>query len=619
MKKGCLKLVMATMAMSVLVGGVTPVGNDFYRSAAIEQMVKAAIANEFDAETKKLTLHGKVVKDDVAAYKTMAKEVVVAEDAVLPASSSYLFSGFTVLERATIKGDLSKVTNMYAFFNGCSKLNYVSFGKVDTSKVTSMGQMFSGCTSLKSLNLDMLNTDSLTSTFGMFMSSTQLKSLVLGKLNMTNVTNASQMFSGCTALETIYVGSNWNLDNVTDSSSMFYNCTSLKGGRGYAFNSQYTDKTYARVDGRRLRGYLTAIPTFTQQPTEGFADPGKTFTTSWDSDFEPTCAQVVFPTHIVQLETGTQKTYELPAGGPYKVRLFFGSTPLTEYIDSDEFYVSESTPISTYTFTISDFEKLDQVTADSPLSGAEVLSWGVYSPFRSGYSPEYIKWYLFEDDGYRALKESDVIGPGAKIRVNVAIKIGNGHYIPEEYGGTINGMQAKATAQLSGTISNLKIHRTLSLEYDVPNASVTSETQDMLRLYNPNSGEHFYTASVEERDNLVSLGWQYEGIAWKAPVISEIPVYRLFNPNDPDHHYTMDEAERDMLVNAGWILEGIGWYSDVKKGVPLYRVYNPNATSGCHHYTSSPEERDNLIALGWRDEGIAWYGVWEGAFHATPF
>ena len=50
---------------------------------------------------------------------------------------------------------------------------------------------------------------------------------------------------------------------------------------------------------------------------------------------------------------------------------------------------------------------------------------------------------------------------------------------------------------------------------------------DMYRIYNPNSGEHFYTSDKVEKDHLVSLGWKYEGIGWKAPTISNYPVYRL--------------------------------------------------------------------------------------------
>ena len=131
----------------------------------------------------------------------------------------------------------------------------------------------------------------------------------------------------------------------------------------------------------------------------------------------------------------------------------------------------------------------------------------------------------------------------------------------------------------------------------------------MYRLYNPNGGEHFYTSSVVERSNLVSLGWQQEGIGWIAPSSSSTPVYRLYNPNGGDHHYTLSAEERDGLVALGWRYEGIGWYSDDSKSVPLYRQYNPNATSGSHNFTTSAEERDWLISLGWNDEGIAWYGI----------
>ena len=135
------------------------------------------------------------------------------------------------------------------------------------------------------------------------------------------------------------------------------------------------------------------------------------------------------------------------------------------------------------------------------------------------------------------------------------------------------------------------------------------ETTPMYRLYNPNSGEHFYTGSVEERDNLESLGWQYEGVAWNAPTNRGTPVYRLFNPNNGDHHYTMSEEERDMLVNLGWQYEGVAWNSASPSNIPMFRLFNPNADCGSHHYTGSTEERDYLVSLGWHYEGIGWYGM----------
>ncbi|KFI52370.1 hypothetical protein [Bifidobacterium callitrichos] len=138
----------------------------------------------------------------------------------------------------------------------------------------------------------------------------------------------------------------------------------------------------------------------------------------------------------------------------------------------------------------------------------------------------------------------------------------------------------------------------------------------MYRLYNPNSGEHFYTANSQERETLRDAGWNYEGIGWQAPATSNIPVYRLYNRNAGDHHYTMNAAERDSLVRSGWNYEGIGWYSDPQQRIPLYRQYNPHAIAGAHNYTPNAAERDNLIHAGWHDEGIGWYGV--GGASAAP-
>lgn len=136
----------------------------------------------------------------------------------------------------------------------------------------------------------------------------------------------------------------------------------------------------------------------------------------------------------------------------------------------------------------------------------------------------------------------------------------------------------------------------------------------MYRLYNPNSGEHFYTASASERDGLRYAGWRYEGVGWTAPKISSTPVYRLYSGTD--HHYTTSAEERDNLINVGWKDEGVGWYSDDAKGQALYRQYNPNVNpkakrnnSGSHNYTTSKAENDQLVKAGWHEEGIGWYGV----------
>lgn len=139
--------------------------------------------------------------------------------------------------------------------------------------------------------------------------------------------------------------------------------------------------------------------------------------------------------------------------------------------------------------------------------------------------------------------------------------------------------------------------------------STANATVKVYRLYNKNSGEHFYTQSTSERRRLIKLGWKAEGIGWIASKKSSVPIYRLYNPNNGDHHYTTSKGEYNSLGKKGWKQEGVLAYSCVGKSVPLYRAYNPNAKkAGAHHYTTSKGEFKALIAKGWRDEGIGWYG-----------
>ncbi len=128
--------------------------------------------------------------------------------------------------------------------------------------------------------------------------------------------------------------------------------------------------------------------------------------------------------------------------------------------------------------------------------------------------------------------------------------------------------------------------------------------KEMYRVYNPNSGEHFYTANIFERNSLINLGWRSEGIGWIAPS-QGADVYRLYNPWTGDHHYTTNTVERDNLTKSGWRYEGVSWKSG--GNIPAYRVYNPNSRyAGSHHYTTSKGEADSLVRQGWRDEQVGW-------------
>ena len=135
-------------------------------------------------------------------------------------------------------------------------------------------------------------------------------------------------------------------------------------------------------------------------------------------------------------------------------------------------------------------------------------------------------------------------------------------------------------------------------------------------LYNPNSGEHVFTVLEDERDNLVTNGWENEGVKWYAPTTG-MDVYRLYKPNvtdaagNPvgDHRYTTSTSERDELLAAGW-QEGDAVFKSVVVPVPysaqVYCVYNPNAyalgMSGAHHFTINGDEVKDLLSLGWQEE-----------------
>lgn len=129
------------------------------------------------------------------------------------------------------------------------------------------------------------------------------------------------------------------------------------------------------------------------------------------------------------------------------------------------------------------------------------------------------------------------------------------------------------------------------------------------RIYNPNSGEHLYTSSAYEYDELSKVGWRKEGVEWKSPE-KGAPIYRLYNKNSGEHFYTTSKYEADQVVKSGWRPEGIAYYSDPKERVKVYRAFNPNATGpGSHFYTTSTYEYNRTIKAGWRGEGVRFYAA----------
>ncbi|AGV73411.1 hypothetical protein [Lactococcus cremoris] len=154
----------------------------------------------------------------------------------------------------------------------------------------------------------------------------------------------------------------------------------------------------------------------------------------------------------------------------------------------------------------------------------------------------------------------------------------------------------------------------LSVKEATPAKAVTANFNGpVYRLYNPNSGEHVYTMGVAEKNNLVHLGWGYEGVlgtsyyTMPGQTYGKVPVYRLYSKNSGEHLYTINTNEVNQLKNYGWVNEGIVFYDATilpwNQATTVERLYNPN--SGQHFYTANWDERDYLKKIGWKDEGEA--------------
>ena len=76
---------------------------------------------------------------------------------------------------------------------------------------------------------------------------------------------------------------------------------------------------------------------------------------------------------------------------------------------------------------------------------------------------------------------------------------------------------------------------------------------------------HFYTIDEGERAYVANvLKFKPEGVAWYAettPVAGTKPIYRLYNPRSNDHLYTASPQERDSAISIGYRSEGVAFYN----------------------------------------------------------
>ena len=143
------------------------------------------------------------------------------------------------------------------------------------------------------------------------------------------------------------------------------------------------------------------------------------------------------------------------------------------------------------------------------------------------------------------------------------------------------------------------------------------ETTKVYRFYNMKNGTHFYTASYDEKMNIIKTWpdvYKYEGVGYEYDGMkASQPLYRFYNKVSGSHFYTVSVEEKNNVI-AKWpnvyTYEGPAYNvsnTPVGGGV-VYRFYN--VKTGSHFFTASASERDTVIAT-WPDvfkyEGEAYY------------
>ena len=146
------------------------------------------------------------------------------------------------------------------------------------------------------------------------------------------------------------------------------------------------------------------------------------------------------------------------------------------------------------------------------------------------------------------------------------------------------------------------------------------------RFYNVETGAYFFTAFLEEVNNIIANlpSWVYQGPVFRVQygqTAENLPVYRFYNTHAGAHFYTMNEQEKESVIanlSDVYKYEGIAFFASPNQVVgqegqpsyyPIWRCYIPK--TGSHYFTGSEEEvkyiqehvDPSLIYV----EGIAWY------------
>lgn len=143
------------------------------------------------------------------------------------------------------------------------------------------------------------------------------------------------------------------------------------------------------------------------------------------------------------------------------------------------------------------------------------------------------------------------------------------------------------------------------------------EKVDVFRFLNSSVGGHFFTAETTEKDSVVAASvFQSEGVGFEAlsqaatDVELSVPIYRFFNKALGSHFFTASEEEKSqVMLLEEFGFEGVGFRAfdeDTASTEPVYRFFNLN--TGGHFFTADINEKSAIMNLdGLRFEGVGFY------------
>lgn len=189
---------------------------------------------------------------------------------------------------------------------------------------------------------------------------------------------------------------------------------------------------------------------------------------------------------------------------------------------------------------------------------------------------------------------------------------------PETY--TVKFTKGSSSSEFNVTIGSQNVELDLNsvpvtLPVDLPDPD--SSPFQIYRFYNSQTGAHFFTTSIEERNSIITTSstMTYEGNSYDSNATDSnggTAVFRFYNTQNGIHFYTAntDEANNIRANLPHFNDEGLAYYARSTAdtgGTALFRFLNTE--NGSHFYTNSESERDNTInTLGhYTYEGVAFY------------